>query len=71
MSDHIELYSEYIMRNAGLDKAQVRIKIAEININNFRYTEELYKKDLHDQDNHNGVITHPEPDALNGKSTGL
>ena len=28
------------------------------------YTEELYKKDLHDQDNHNGVITHPEPDIL-------
>ena len=26
------------------------------------YTEELYKKDLHDQDNHNGVITHLEPD---------
>ena len=25
------------------------------------YTEELYKKDLHDLDNHNGVITHPEP----------
>ena len=28
------------------------------------YTEELYKKDLHDQDNHNGVITHIEPDIL-------
>ena len=28
------------------------------------YTEELYKKDLHDQDNHYGVITHPEPDIL-------
>ena len=27
------------------------------------YTE-LQKKDLHDQDNHNGVITHPEPDIL-------
>ena len=26
------------------------------------YTEELYKKDLHDSDNHNGVITHLEPD---------
>ena len=24
------------------------------------YTEELYKKDLHDPDNHNGVITHPD-----------
>ena len=28
------------------------------------YTEELYKKDLHDSDNHNGVITHLEPDIL-------
>ena len=28
------------------------------------YTEELYKKDLHNPDNHDGVITHPEPDIL-------
>ena len=28
------------------------------------YTEELYKKDLHNQDNHFGVITHLEPDIL-------
>ena len=28
------------------------------------YTEELYKKDLHDPDNHNGVITHLEQDIL-------
>ena len=28
------------------------------------YTEQLYKKDLHDQDNHDGVITHLEPDIL-------
>ena len=28
------------------------------------YTEELYKKDLHNTDNHNGVITHLEPDIL-------
>ena len=28
------------------------------------YTEELYKKTLHDPDNHNGVITHLEPDIL-------
>ena len=28
------------------------------------YTEELYKKDLHDSDNHEGVITHLEPDIL-------
>ena len=29
-----------------------------------KYTEELYKKDLYDQDNHDGVITHLEPDIL-------
>ena len=28
------------------------------------YTEELYKKDLHDSDSHDGVITHLEPDIL-------
>ena len=32
-----------------------------------KYTEELYKKDLHDPDNHNGVITHLEPDILECK----
>ena len=31
------------------------------------YTEKLYKKDLHDQDNHDGVITHLEPDILEWK----
>ena len=35
------------------------------------YTEELYKKDLHNPDNHNGVITHLEPDIWNVKSSGL
>ena len=34
------LYAEYIMRNAGLDKAQAGIKIAERNINNLQYAEE-------------------------------
>ena len=32
------------------------------------YTEELYKKDLHDLDNHDGVITHLEPDILECKA---
>ena len=31
------------------------------------YTEELYKKDIHNPDNHNGVIIHLEPDILEGK----
>ena len=34
------LYAEYIMRNAGLDEAQVGIKIAKRNINNFRYADD-------------------------------
>ena len=32
-----------------------------------KYTEKLYKKDLHDPDNHDGVITHLEPDILECK----
>ena len=32
------------------------------------YTEELHKKDLHDPDNHNGVITHREPEILECKA---
>ena len=32
-----------------------------------QYTEELYKKDVHDQDIHNGMITHLEPDILECK----
>ena len=35
------------------------------------YTEELYKKDLNDLDNHDGVITHLEPDILELKSSWL
>ena len=35
------------------------------------YTEELYKKDLHDQDNHDGVITHLEPDGGMWSHVGL
>jgi len=31
------------------------------------YIDELYKKDLHDPDNHNGVIVHLEPDILEGE----
>ena len=34
------------------------------------YTEELYKKDLHDPDNHAGMITHLEPDILECKVKG-
>ena len=34
------------------------------------YTEKLYKKDLHDPDNHNGVITHLEQTSWHVKSSG-
>ena len=34
------------------------------------YTEDLYKIELHDPDNHNGVITHLEPNILDCKSNG-
>ena len=36
----LNLYAEYIMRNAGLDEAQAGIKIARRNINNFRYADD-------------------------------
>ena len=32
------------------------------------YIEELYKKDLHDPDNHDGMITHLEPDILKSEA---
>ena len=35
------LYAEYIMRNAGLNEAQARIKIARRNINNLRYADDI------------------------------
>ena len=34
------------------------------------HTEELYKKDLNDPDNRNGMITHLEPDILDANSSG-
>ena len=40
------------------------IEAEEIKKRQQEYTEELYKKDLHDPDNHNDVITHLEPDIL-------
>ena len=36
----IYLYAEYIMRNAGLDKAQALFKIAKTNVSNFRYADD-------------------------------
>ena len=53
--------------NTGLIKNRNGIDLTEAEDIKKRwqeYTEELYKKDLHDPDNHNGVITHLEPDIL-------
>ena len=38
------LYTEYIMRNAGLDEAQTGIKMVRININNLRYADDTTQK---------------------------
>ena len=51
----------------GTIKDRNRINLTEAEDTKKRwqeYTEELYKKDLHDPDNHDGVITHLEPDIL-------
>ena len=47
------------------DRNSMNLTEAEDNKKRWQeYTEELYKKDLHDPDNHDGVITHLEPDIL-------
>ena len=40
----LNLYAEYIMRNAGLEEAKAGIKIAGRNINNLRYTDNWFRK---------------------------
>ena len=49
-----------IMDRNGMDLTEAE----EIKKRKQEYTEELYKKDPHDTDNHNSVITHLEPDIL-------
>ena len=51
--------TEHTIRN-GLDLAEAE----DIKERWQQYTEELYKKELHDPHNHDGVITHLEPDIL-------
>ena len=42
LSPHLfNLYTEHIMRNAGLDELQAGIKISRININSFRYVDDI------------------------------
>ena len=50
----------------GMDLAEA----ADIKKRWQEYTEELYRKDLNDPDNHNGVVTDLEPDIWNAKSSG-
>ena len=47
----------------GMDLTEVE----DIKKRQQEYTEELYRRDLHNPDNHNGVITHLEPDILKCK----
>ena len=47
-----------------------RIEAEDIKKRWQEYTEELYKKDLHDPDNHDGEITHLEPDILESEVKG-
>ena len=46
------------------DRNGINLKEAEDIKNSWQEYRELYKKDLHDPDNHDGVITHLEPDIL-------
>ena len=53
--------------NMGIIKDRNGMDLTEtedINKQCQEYTQELYKKDFHDPDNHDGVITHLEPDTL-------
>ena len=52
------------------DRNGMDLTEAEDNKSWQEYTKELYKKDLHDPDNHDGVIPHLEPDILEVKSSG-
>ena len=58
---------EYFMQKMGSIKDRNGIDLTEAENNKKRgqeYTEKQYKKDLHDPNNHDGVIPHLEPDIL-------
>ena len=60
-------YQGNISCKDGLDKdrnGRDLTEVEDIKKRQQEYTEELYQKDLHDPDNHDGVITHLEPDIL-------
>ena len=60
-----QLYSSHTKMSSIKDRKGMDLTEAEdIKKRWQEYTEELYKKDLHNPDNHNGVIAHLEPDIL-------
>ena len=66
-SRKLEIPSEHFMQKKGSIKDRNCMALTEAeDIKKMwqEYTEELYKKDLHDPDNHDGVITYLEPDIL-------
>ena len=71
-SRKLEIPREYFMQMGSIkDRNGMDLTEAEnIKKRCQEYTEELYKKDLYDPDNHDGVITHLEPDILELKSSG-
>ena len=69
-SRKLEIQREYFMPKMGTIRDRNSMNLTEAE--NIRkrwqeYAEELYKKDLNDADNHDGVITHLEPDILECK----
>ena len=56
--------------HAKMDTIKDLTEVEDIKKSWQEYTEGLYKKDLHDQDNHDGVITDLEPESWDVKSSG-
>ena len=69
----VEISREHFMQKMGTIKNRNSIDLKEAEDVKKRwqeYTEELYKKDLHDPDNHDGMITRLEPDSWSVKLSG-
>ena len=54
----------HVKMGSGKDRNGMEAEAEDVNKRWPEYTEELYKKDLHNPDNHDGVITNLEPDIL-------
>ena len=64
-SRKLEISREYFMQMGSIkDRNGMDLTEADLKKRRQEYTEELYKKGLHDPDNHDGTITHLEPDNL-------